>query len=588
MFTATATAVSCPKCGSAMVERSGRFGAFYGCTKFARTGCKGNRPMGAKPVAPASAARAADGIHAPGFLDMFIGAIKGSAEQCDIWRAIESTDSHIIVQALAGCGKSFTAAHAIKRLVNINPSVRIHYACFNKSIKMDFLPKASVTIGGETVALANVNNMNSVGHSLLSAHYRARGENFRLDTMKMKKIADMLAPDVDDRDTIIADIAKYASLLKSHNMAPTDANLSYLADRFNLALRETYPNMLIEALRMNDRFMAGAALAVDFDDQLYMPIVKNMKFPAYDYVFVDEAQDLNSIQHAMMLRYANDGARIIVIGDENQAIYGFRGADSDSINNLACELRKTNRDVLTLGLTETRRCPINVVAYVNSLFPEIPLRALPDAPIGSVEDIAGADLINALAPHDMVLSRVNAPLVSVAFKLIRANKPVYIQGRNIGETIIGFINGLNAKSIPHMLEKVESHRDREIEKLHKIASKRGGEVCAHAIDAINDKCDVISEIASGVKERNGRAGIKDVIACIETLFADADDKGKPANAIVLSSVHKAKGMESDNVYILTPELFPHPAAKAEWERRQERNCHYVALTRAKNKLIMVN
>ena len=65
---------------------------------------------------------------------------------------------------------------------------------------------------------------------------------------------------------------------------------------------------------------------------------------------------------------------------------------------------------------------------------------------------------------------------------------------------------------------------------------------------------------------------------IERLFAD-----KYA-AIWLSTIHKAKGLESDNVFILKPSIMPHPKARKSWEIVQENNMKYVAFTRAKNRL----
>jgi superfamily I DNA/RNA helicase len=79
----------------------------------------------------------------------------------------------------------------------------------------------------------------------------------------------------------------------------------------------------------------------------------------------------------------------------------------------------------------------------------------------------------------------------------------------------------------------------------------------------------------------GANSVAELMTRCETLFSD--DK----SAVTLSTVHKAKGLEADNVYILRPELMPHPMAKTPEAIAQESNIEYVAVTRTKNKLVFV-
>ena len=92
---------------------------------------------------------------------------------------------------------------------------------------------------------------------------------------------------------------------------------------------------------------------------------------------------------------------------------------------------------------------------------------------------------------------------------------------------------------------------------------------------LDDKVETIFALADGVDTITG------VQNRIEEVFSN-DKEG-----VVFSTVHRAKGLESDNVYILKPELFPHPMAKQDWELQQERNITYVAYTRAKQRLAFV-
>ena len=60
--------------------------------------------------------------------------------------------------------------------------------------------------------------------------------------------------------------------------------------------------------------------------------------------------------------------------------------------------------------------------------------------------------------------------------------------------------------------------------------------------------------------------------------------GDESDAIVLSTIHKAKGLEADNIYIYYPSLMPLKLAIKDWEIKTENNLIYVAYTRAKKTL----
>ena len=84
----------------------------------------------------------------------------------------------------------------------------------------------------------------------------------------------------------------------------------------------------------------------------------------------------------------------------------------------------------------------------------------------------------------------------------------------------------------------------------------------------------------------GAATVDDVTRRIEAVFTD-DRNGK---GIKLSSIHKAKGLEAKRVFLLEPHgaTVPHPMAKTSWQREQEMNLRYVAITRAIEELVYVS
>ena len=92
---------------------------------------------------------------------------------------------------------------------------------------------------------------------------------------------------------------------------------------------------------------------IDYNDMIWLPVVLTMPVYRYDLLMVDEAQDLSRCQQALTKKAGN---RIVAVGDDKQAIYGFAGADCESLPRLAKELSDTERRCLTMPLTVTRRC----------------------------------------------------------------------------------------------------------------------------------------------------------------------------------------------------------------------------------------
>src|SRR5690606_18120963 len=103
----------------------------------------------------------------------------------------------------------------------------------------------------------------------------------------------------------------------------------------------------------------------------------DLRVREFDNVLVDEAQDLNVAQRILIRRMLKEGGRLIAVGDPRQAIYGFRGADSDSFRLIGEEFNATD-----LPLTVTFRCPKAVVAQAQRYVSHI--QAHETAPEGEV------------------------------------------------------------------------------------------------------------------------------------------------------------------------------------------------------------
>ena len=112
-------------------------------------------------------------------------------------------------------------------------------------------------------------------------------------------------------------------------------------------------------------------------------------------------------------------------------------------------------------------------------------------------------------------------------------------------------------------------RSKEISKLQRLGARAESRV-----QAVNDKVDTIIEMCEGVDT------VPDLLDRIKNIFKDFDDDGKPVEAVVLGTIHKLKGMQASRVFILHPELMPHPMAGPNF-MKGELCAIYVAVTRAK-------
>jgi superfamily I DNA/RNA helicase len=302
---------------------------------------------------------------------------------------------------------------------------------------------------------------------------------------------------------------------------------------------------------------------IDFDDQLYMPVISGARFIQNDFLFVDEAQDVNQVQRAMLRRALKPGGRLIAVGDPGQAIYGFRGADVDAIDNIKKEF-----DAIELPLSISYRCPQSVVREAQQFVSHI--QAASSAPEGKVSHLGkyGPEVFGS---HDSIICRNTAPLIDLAYKLIRAHVPCKVKGRDIGQGLISLIRKLEPKSLSHLEDRLQSYAEREVAKF--IA--KGQEERA---DALMDRVTTI-QVFMEMQPESGNVGT--LIQSIESMFSDSN------GCLMLCTIHKAKGLEWQKVFILDPDRMPSKWARQAWQKQQETNLQYVAVTRAKSELVYI-
>jgi DNA helicase-2/ATP-dependent DNA helicase PcrA len=303
---------------------------------------------------------------------------------------------------------------------------------------------------------------------------------------------------------------------------------------------------------------------IDFADMIFLPLVHNWVKPVCDLLVVDEAQDLSEAQLRLAIAATRKEGRICICGDDRQAIYGFRGADSGSLDRLKAELGAAE-----LGLKTTYRCPQEVVALAQKFVPDF--YVAPTAPRGDVLSLLGDKPFASAEPGDFVLSRTNADLISVCLELIGSGKKAYVKGSEFARDVRKLLDDLITNqpylklSLPALTTALEKWYESECEKSKKL--KKG--VALKKLGCVTERRNLLAVFIKGSEN------YRDLRVKIEATFVDTPDP----EAIMCATVHKAKGLEAPNVFLLGNTFSR--------ESSEEENICYVAMTRAKEILYIV-
>jgi len=484
---------------------------------------------------------------------------------------IKKGKRHGFVSAVAGSGKTWTLANIAA------PAIRgsALFCSFGKEISLELgrvLPK---NFKSQTI--------HALGFGMLKRSH----DQSELNPSKYKKIVRAFLQEMPDAPKSLIHLVEtdkvdlFSPLIKLADYARNtlvdaedrDAILD-LAHHFEIEIQEEAEEYVLDSLpRILRVGREACSWEFDYTDCLWLaatdPAIRPWK--RYDWILVDEAQDLNAAQLATVLKALKQGGRLLFVGDPRQAIMGFAGADCDSVQTIVNTLECTE-----LPLSVCYRCPTSHLDLAREIVPHI--ENAPGAKLGTVETINRSMLNDTLVEGDMVLCRSNAPLVELCFNLIADGRPARIKGRKIGEGLIAAAKKIAKRrdfaGWNKFGESVDAWTARECKKI----IKRSGDNEDPRLEGITDRAMCLKTIWSRCEAECGR----DFEAAIEDLFSDG------VASIQLSSVHRAKGLEAESVFILCPELLPGPWARpGTWQFKQEENLHYVALTRSLDALTFV-
>jgi superfamily I DNA/RNA helicase len=471
------------------------------------------------------------------------------------------TQSNMVVMALPGTGKSSTLEFVYDA---IGTGKRVILLAFNKAIETELTQKG-----------LPAKTFHSLGFGAVSRFLMSRngGVKMQVDGQKCRSIFDQTLNHSRQLDGACSAVLKLVSLMKAHCLRPNahDNDIMSLVTHFDVSSDDENVTDT-DVIRMARTVLSASNAddrTVDFDDMIYLPWLHNLKLDTFDVVMVDESQDTNLARLELVKRISHATTQVIVVGDKNQAIYGFTGAMHDSMERLTDAFQCT-----PLPLTVTYRCSKAVVAHAQELIPDY--RAIDTAPEGSVRSVASWKMADFL-PTDMVLCRNNAPLVGVAYRMLAARIPCKIMGREIGAGLVNLIKRLAGKSasLETLSERVQAFQAKEVSKA--LAARKES-----TAQAITDKCESITTIIDSMTPDDLERGVSGLISIIEGMFSDNGPR-----VTTLATIHKSKGLEAPRVFLLDSELIYSKYSRQDWQQIQDRNLDVVARTRAITELVYV-
>jgi len=476
-----------------------------------------------------------------------------SPEQNLVFEFAKNDERSLIVNSTAGSGKSTTLLHAvIPGLIHKGLTYEeILVLMFNKAVQVEFESKARLLN-----IYSKISTFHAFGFSLLRENF-----NTRMDKDKLKKLAESLK-------ITNYEIHKLVTLAKTEGMnlvKEWDGSLlswNQLCDNYSFELERSE---IEQARRLFDASISSFKTC-DFSDMVYGP-VKEKLLSSAKVVALDECQDCGLLR-LEFLRTVFKNTTVYAVGDPQQSIFGFAGSDEYALDKIQSHFKAH-----TLPLNVSWRCSAAVTHEANKIVPHMRCRA--NAPQGVVEhiDVETFDSFPFSQNETFILCRLNYPLLGVLFSLLSRNFRCRIQGKDFGEELITMTKKWKWSSFYELKLKLEKFLEKQRAKLLPENPR--------TFKAISDKIDVINLLLKKCIEV-GRTEKEDFPFFVREIFKDDGD------GIVLSTVHRVKGLEKKDVFLYGFDRYKANWIRQEWEKREENRIKFVAITRAKENLYYVD
>jgi superfamily I DNA/RNA helicase len=532
-----------------------------------------------------------------------------TAEQQTVIDWVVEGQGNALVSSVAGSGKSTLITQCANQ---IPLSQKVIILSFNEKIATAMKSKLRTRIPNRFPGDENdwkhtqAATLNSRGQQLISSHYKYRLHQPRSLCVKKDKIDDIiesLCNELFDRRTqryleqldaykksalyplgtppvkpkrrpCYSAVTVLLRLSRASLYRPSQPSASNLKEiitfygiEINVQLDLDWAVLALQRIETETIARFNESHQITLDEQIYMPWTLDLRDPyPWDWIFVDECQDLSPLRIDLLRRLSKPTTRFLFVGDNDQSIYGWTGADPRCFDRIKSEFSPN-----TFELTSTFRCSHAVTEFAQKYVPKI--TAFESNRKGEVLKYPNGGPLPDLKSGDAVLSRLKSGLINIAIRLIRGG--VKFQG----------FDSLLDENILDLLQRIYEEQSDSLgvpERLSRVAIVIETEIDLNGCTAEKVELYDLSVALKGLSE--AFPGIRDFAGLRRQLHEVC--KGTTEGPL-LSTIHKQKGAEFNNVLIVDFSLLPLVwPGQQDWEFEQELNLVYVAITRAKDKIFL--
>jgi superfamily I DNA/RNA helicase len=240
---------------------------------------------------------------------------------------VRDSERNLAVRARAGTGKTTLLVQLTEQISGREKALAV---AFNKSIAEELRSRVPRRV--------DVKTLHGLGFAAIQ---RAWGRRLETDSQRQRSYAREVVPESGNwsKRTVVGTVCKLVSLAMGQLATTPDAVASVMYEYGVLADRGVKPEQYVDwAVQVIARSRTETT-AISFDDMVFLPAIEKVMTGANDVVFLDEAQDANPAQKALVLAAVRRGGKVVIVGDDRQAIYRWRGAGDGAFDDLVNELK---------------------------------------------------------------------------------------------------------------------------------------------------------------------------------------------------------------------------------------------------------
>lgn len=585
--------------------------------------------------------------------------------------AVVNTDGPMLILAGAGSGKTKVLTTKVAYLIeekNIDPNNILAITFTNKAAKE--MKERIFKLEGNSAFYIQISTFHSFGLKILKENCELLGyeKNFTI-------------LDSDDSLSIIKKIMKELNIDANKynpkaikNVISNNKNEIIDPEKYSLYVNTDFDEIALEVYRKYEKSLK-INNAVDFDDLLILPLklfnnnsgVLQKYQEKYKYVFIDEYQDTNEPQYILSKMISAKYKNITVVGDADQAIFTWRGANYKNILNFENDYK----DAKVVLLEENYRSTKTILNAANNVIKNNKVRKEKNlwtqneegSKITYYKAFDEKDESNYVVneikklmekgvnPKDIcVLYRANAQSRTVEEAFLTSNISYNIVGsyafynRKEIKDLIAYLKliynnkddvsllrvinypkrGIGNKAIENLAiksnvldkslyEVIDSGKELEFKNMiEEIKKEESHLTLTELIDMVLDKSGMkksledeksieadirlenleeFKSIAKAMEINEGIVSLEELLDKLALVSDVSEQKNDNEDKVTLMTMHAVKGLEYDYVFVVGVEegLFPHSnSLESNDELEEERRLCYVAITRAKKKLYLIN